>query len=72
MLKGEPGQVEVIISKARNQIFFRAGNSELTSRLIDGKYPNYAQVIPSKSSTKVRRGHGRADPDRTGGVAFRA
>ncbi len=54
VLKGEPGRVEVIISKARNQIFFKAGNSELTSRLIDGKYPNYAQVIPSKSSTKVR------------------
>ena len=54
VLKGEPGRVELIISKARNQIFFKAGNSELTSRLIDGKYPNYAQVIPSKSSTKVR------------------
>jgi len=54
VLKGEPGQVELIISKARNQIFFKAGNSELTSRLIDGKYPNYSQVIPSKSSTKVR------------------
>src|SRR2546427_615268 len=54
VLKGEPGRVEVIISKARNQIFFRAGSSELTSRLIDGKYPNYAQVIPSKSSTTVK------------------
>ena len=54
VLKGEPGKVEVIISKARNQVFFRAGSSELTSRLIDGKYPNYAQVIPSKSSTTVK------------------
>jgi DNA polymerase-3 subunit beta len=54
VLKGEPGKVEVIISKARNQVFFKAGSSELTSRLIDGKYPNYAQVIPSKSSTKVK------------------
>jgi DNA polymerase III subunit beta len=54
VLKGEPGRVEVIISKARNQIFFKAGSSELTSRLIDGKYPNYAQVIPSKSSTTVK------------------
>ena len=54
VLKGEPGKVEVIISKARNQVFFKAGSSELTSRLIDGKYPNYSQVIPSKSSTKVR------------------
>jgi len=50
VLKGEPGKVEVIISKARNQVFFRAGTSELTSRLIDGKYPNYTQVIPSKLS----------------------
>ncbi len=54
VLKGEPGKVEIIISKARNQVFFKAGSSELTSRLIDGKYPNYSQVIPSKSSTKVR------------------
>src|SRR5258706_4763723 len=54
VLKGEPGKVEVIISKARNQVFFRAGTSELASRLIYGKYPNYAQVIPNKSSTKVR------------------
>ena len=54
VLKGEPGKVEVIISKARNQVFFRAGSSEQTSRLIDGNYPNYAQVIPSKSSTKVK------------------
>jgi len=54
VLKGEPGRVEVIISKARNQIFFKAGSSELTSRLIDGKYPNYAQVIPNKSSTTVK------------------
>ncbi|MDQ6772298.1 MAG: DNA polymerase III subunit beta [Candidatus Dormibacteraeota bacterium] len=51
--KGEPGEVEVIVSKARNQVFFRAGNAEVTSRLIDGSYPNYAQVIPTKSSTQV-------------------
>src|SRR6202022_2064981 len=54
VLKGEPGKVEIIISKARNQIFFRAGTSELPSSLIEGRYPNYAQVIPSKSSTKVK------------------
>ena len=52
--RGESGEVEVLVSKARNQIFFRAGTSEVTSRLIDGTYPNYAQVIPNKSSTTVR------------------
>ena len=31
-----------------------AGTSEVTSRLIDGTYPNYSQVIPSKSSTRIR------------------
>jgi DNA polymerase III subunit beta len=52
--RGESGEVEVIVSKARNQIFFRAGNSEVTSRLIDGTYPNYTQVIPTKSSTSIK------------------
>src|SRR5438067_5677186 len=52
--RGESGEVEVIVSKARNQIFFRAGSAEVTSRLIDGTYPNYAQVIPSKSSTVIK------------------
>ena len=50
--RGESGEVEVIVSKARNQIFFRAGTSEVTSRLIDGTYPNYTQVIPTKSSIR--------------------
>jgi DNA polymerase-3 subunit beta len=54
VFKGEPGPVEVIVSKARNQVFFRAGTSEVTSRLIDGTYPNYSQVIPSKSSTSIK------------------
>jgi DNA polymerase-3 subunit beta len=54
--RGEAGDVEVLVSKARNQVFFRAGTSEVTSRLIDGSYPNYSQVIPSKSSTVVRLG----------------
>ena len=52
--RGEAGDVEVLVSKARNQVFFRAGTSEVTSRLIDGVYPNYSQVIPSKSSTVVK------------------
>ncbi|MBO0684056.1 MAG: DNA polymerase III subunit beta [Candidatus Dormibacteraeota bacterium] len=52
--RGESAEVEVIVSKAGNQVFFRAGTSEVNSRLIDGNYPNYEQVIPTKSSTTVR------------------
>jgi DNA polymerase-3 subunit beta len=51
--RGAAPEVEVVVSAARNQIFFRAGEAEVTSRLIDGTFPNYAQVIPSKSSTVV-------------------
>ena len=55
--RGDSGEAQITVSQARNQIFFRtgsAGSSEVTSRLIDGTYPNYAQVIPNKSSTVVR------------------
>ncbi|HEV2954114.1 MAG TPA: DNA polymerase III subunit beta [Candidatus Dormibacteraeota bacterium] len=51
--KGEGDSIEILIAKGRNQVFFRAGTSEVTSRLIDGNYPNYAQVIPAKSSTII-------------------
>ncbi|HUZ89575.1 MAG TPA: DNA polymerase III subunit beta [Candidatus Acidoferrales bacterium] len=53
VFKGETAEIEVIVSAARNQVFFRSGSSELTSRLIDGTYPNYAQVIPGQRSSKL-------------------
>jgi len=52
-LKGEGTDLEIIVSKAGNQVFFRAGTAEVNSRLIDGNYPNYSQVVPTKSSTIV-------------------
>jgi DNA polymerase-3 subunit beta len=54
VFRGEVGVVELTVSQARNQIFFRVGNAEVTSRLIDGTYPNYTQVIPAKSSTVIK------------------
>lgn len=29
-----------------NQIFFKVGNTEIISRLVDGNFPNYKQVMP--------------------------
>lgn len=49
--RGEPGDVDVLVSPARNQVFFRCGAAEVTSRLIDGQYPGYQQVIPTDSRT---------------------
>lgn len=34
-----------------NKILFSYGSVELTSRLIDGEYPNYRQIIPSNFKT---------------------
>jgi DNA polymerase-3 subunit beta len=36
-----------------NQIFFHIGGTEITSRLINGKFPDYQQIIPSNFSDRV-------------------
>jgi DNA polymerase-3 subunit beta len=53
VMKAEGDVLEVLVTKSRNQVFFRCGMTEVTSRLIDGNYPNYAQVLPSGSGTTV-------------------
>lgn len=47
----EDDEVTIIISK--NQIMFSAGPVELISRLIEGQFPNYEQIIPKSSKTQV-------------------
>lgn len=37
----------------RNQVVFRYNDIDLTSRLIDGQYPSYQQVIPTGYQTKA-------------------
>ena len=43
--------IEMYISE--NQILFCVGNIEITSRLIEGQYPDYKQIIPQKFSTTI-------------------
>lgn len=43
--------VEIYLNE--NQILFVFGNIELISRLIEGQYPDYQQIIPSQSNTKI-------------------
>ena len=40
---------EVDISVFENQILFTDGNATLTTRLVDGDYPNYQKIIPESS-----------------------
>lgn len=38
---------------SENQILFTCGSTELVSRLIEGQYPDYQQIIPTTSKTKA-------------------
>lgn len=37
-----------------NQILFVLGNIEIVSRLVEGQYPDYTQIIPQTSNTTVK------------------
>ena len=45
--------VGIAFAHARNQVFFTLKDVEISSRLIEGTYPNYTQVIPGESTTTV-------------------
>ncbi|OGY45880.1 MAG: DNA polymerase III subunit beta [Candidatus Buchananbacteria bacterium RIFCSPHIGHO2_01_FULL_44_11] len=44
---------EIKIYLAENQILFTLDNIELISRLVEGQYPDYQQIIPTNNKTKV-------------------
>lgn len=50
-LLGEAG--EVIVRLTESQISFAAGDTLLCSKLIEGNYPNYRQVIPGDCNERV-------------------
>ncbi len=45
--------VEIVLSPARNQVLFHLEGIDLVSRLIDGQFPNYQQVIPTAHTTRA-------------------
>ena len=45
------GQVEIYLDD--NQILFNLGEVQLTSRLIEGEYPDYKQIIPKNFNTEA-------------------
>ena len=44
---------EVKINSTDKQIFFEFGNVSVSSKLIDGTYPNYEQVMPDNNDTRI-------------------
>jgi DNA polymerase-3 subunit beta len=45
-------EVEILFDET--QVRFRAGEAEVTSRLIDGNFPDYRQLIPASSETSIK------------------
>ncbi|MFZ5853716.1 MAG: DNA polymerase III subunit beta [Chloroflexota bacterium] len=45
--------VEIVLAPARNQVLFHLDGVDLVSRLIDGQFPNYQQVIPAGHTTRA-------------------
>ncbi|HFB2047950.1 MAG: DNA polymerase III subunit beta [Hyphomicrobiaceae bacterium] len=50
----EDGEREVIIQVSSNKVRFEIGHILLTSKLIDGQFPDYARVIPQNNSKKMQ------------------
>ncbi|GAC1484266.1 MAG: DNA polymerase III subunit beta [Candidatus Dormibacteria bacterium] len=45
--------IDLTVGPQKNQVYFKTGDVELMSRLIEGTYPNYQQVIPAQSTTTI-------------------
>ena len=49
--ENSPENLDIFISE--NQILFTVNGIELISRLLEGQYPDYKQIIPTETKTKV-------------------
>jgi DNA polymerase-3 subunit beta len=45
--------VEILLASSKNQIQFHLDGVDLVSRLIDGQFPNYQQVVPTSHTTRA-------------------
>ncbi|MFH1084158.1 MAG: DNA polymerase III subunit beta, partial [Chloroflexota bacterium] len=48
--------VTIIVSPNRNQVFFRLKDIDLVSQLVEGAFPDYRQIIPTRANTKTTLG----------------
>jgi DNA polymerase-3 subunit beta len=45
--------IDITLNPNKSQILFRLKNTELVSQLVQGTFPNYAQLIPQSYNTRV-------------------
>jgi DNA polymerase-3 subunit beta len=51
---GDDDEVQINTTPNGNQIYFAFGKTEVTSRLIEGNFPDYQRIIPSDAKTNVK------------------
>ena len=44
---------QLIVTTSENKIKFKIGNTQLVSKVIDGKFPDYKKVVPTKNEKKL-------------------
>ncbi len=47
------GYDKIVITVAENQVMFSVGGTELVSRLIEGQFPPYEQILPKSHQTTI-------------------
>src|SRR6266513_459258 len=45
--------VDILVTPNKSQVIFHTDEADLVSRIIEGQFPNYRQVIPTSHSTRV-------------------
>jgi DNA polymerase III subunit beta len=53
VLSDSDAPVEIAITPNKSQVIFHTDDVDLVSRLIEGQFPNYRQVIPGSYSTRI-------------------
>jgi DNA polymerase-3 subunit beta len=53
LMTDHEGPVEITVNPNKSQALFRLKNVELVSQLVQGTFPNYAQLIPKSYNTRV-------------------
>jgi len=49
----EEEKIKVGLTKEKNQVIFLLPDAELSSRLIEGEFPDFTKIIPTSSATKA-------------------
>jgi DNA polymerase-3 subunit beta len=50
----DDAEVTISCTANGNQVFFAFGKTEVTSRLIEGQFPDYQRIIPPEAKTQVK------------------